>query len=57
MVFGGVGQEPQVQAVQRGLSILVATPGRLLDLMGQGYVHLEHIEVRSNLLHRAHFGN
>jgi ATP-dependent RNA helicase RhlE len=45
VIFGGVGQNPQVQALQRGVEILVATPGRLLDLMNQGYVHLQHIEV------------
>ncbi|HET9504704.1 MAG TPA: DEAD/DEAH box helicase [Hymenobacter sp.] len=45
VIFGGVGQNPQVQALQRGVEILVATPGRLLDLMGQGYVNLQHLEV------------
>jgi ATP-dependent RNA helicase RhlE len=45
VIFGGVGQNPQVQALQRGVEILVATPGRLLDLMNQGYVNLQHIEV------------
>src|SRR5690606_23855885 len=35
-VFGGVGQRPQVRALQRGVDILIATPGRLLDLMNQG---------------------
>jgi len=45
VIFGGVGQNPQVQALQRGVEILVATPGRLLDLMNQGYVHLQHLEV------------
>ena len=45
VIFGGVGQNPQVQALQRGVEILVATPGRLLDLMNQGYVNLQHVEV------------
>jgi ATP-dependent RNA helicase RhlE len=45
VIYGGVGQNPQVQALQRGVDILVATPGRLLDLMGQGYVHLDRVEV------------
>jgi len=45
VIFGGVGQNPQVQALRRGVDILVATPGRLLDLMGQGYVSLERVEV------------
>jgi ATP-dependent RNA helicase RhlE len=45
VVFGGVGQNPQVQALARGVDILVATPGRLLDLMGQGHVKLNTIEV------------
>ncbi len=45
VIFGGVGQSPQVDAVRRGIDILVATPGRLLDLMGQGYIKLDRIEV------------
>jgi ATP-dependent RNA helicase RhlE len=45
VIFGGVGQNPQVDAVRRGVDILVATPGRLLDLMGQGFVKLDRIEV------------
>ena len=44
VVFGGVGQNPQVKAVQRGVDLLVATPGRLLDLIGQGYVKLDGVE-------------
>ena len=43
-VFGGVGQGPQVDALARGVDILVATPGRLLDLMGQRRVNLGRIE-------------
>lgn len=45
VIFGGVGQNPQVQALHRGVDILVATPGRLLDLMGQGLLCLEAVEV------------
>ncbi len=45
VVFGGVGQRPQEQALARGIDILVATPGRLLDLLGQGFVHLQHLDV------------
>ncbi len=45
VIFGGVGQHPQVQALRKGVEIVVATPGRLLDLMNQGHVRLEGIEV------------
>ena len=45
VIFGGVGQQPQVDAINRGLDILVATPGRLLDLHGQGLLDLSHIEI------------
>ncbi len=45
VVFGGVGQTPQVQALARGVDILVATPGRLLDLMGQRHIRLDRLEV------------
>ena len=44
LVFGGVSQVPQVRALQRGIDIVVATPGRLCDLMGQGHVDLSHVE-------------
>nr|NLD41699.1 DEAD/DEAH box helicase [Actinomycetales bacterium] len=44
-VFGGVGQNPQVKALARGVDILIACPGRLLDLMGQGHVDLSGIEI------------
>lgn len=44
-IFGGVGQNPQVKALQRGVDVLVACPGRLLDLMGQGHADLSGIEV------------
>jgi ATP-dependent RNA helicase RhlE len=45
VIYGGVGQNPQVRALQHGVDIVVATPGRLLDLMRQGYINLSHIEV------------
>jgi ATP-dependent RNA helicase RhlE len=45
VVFGGVGQGSQVQALARGVDVLVATPGRLLDLMGQGRLRLNRLEV------------
>ena len=45
VVFGGVGQAPQVRAIKAGLDILVATPGRLLDLMNQRFIQLSCIEI------------
>ncbi len=45
VIFGGVGQNPQVAAMARGVHILVATPGRLLDLIGQGHVKLDRVEI------------
>lgn len=44
-VFGGVSQHAQVQAIRRGVDILIATPGRLLDLMQQNYISLQHIKL------------
>ena len=44
VIFGGVKQGKQTRALQQGVDILVATPGRLLDLMGQGFISLKHIE-------------
>ena len=43
VVFGGVGQAPQVAKLRRGLDILVATPGRLLDLVAQGHARLDTV--------------
>jgi len=43
VIFGGVGQNPQAQAIARGIDVLVATPGRLIDLMGQGLVRLDTV--------------
>jgi ATP-dependent RNA helicase RhlE len=45
VIFGGVGQGPQISALNRGLDVLVATPGRLLDLMNQGAVFLDKVEI------------
>lgn len=45
VIFGGVSQHTQTQALRNGTDVLVATPGRLLDLMNQGYVHLDHLEI------------
>jgi ATP-dependent RNA helicase RhlE len=45
VVFGGVGISPQVDRLRRGVDILVATPGRLLDLAGQRAVDLSHVEI------------
>ena len=45
VVFGGVNQNQQTLALQRGVDILVATPGRLLDLMNQGFITLRDIEI------------
>ncbi len=44
VIFGGVKQAAQVDKLKRGVDILVATPGRLLDLMDQGYVSLKDVE-------------
>jgi ATP-dependent RNA helicase RhlE len=43
-IFGGVGQNPQVDTMRKGIDIVVATPGRLIDLMQQGHVKLESVE-------------
>ena len=44
VIFGGVSQNPQVKALEKGLDILVATPGRLLDLINQGHVDISRVE-------------
>ena len=44
-VFGGVGQQPQVNALRRGVDVVVACPGRLEDLIGQGHCSLEDVEI------------
>ncbi len=45
VIFGGVGQRPQVKAMAEGRDVLVATPGRLLDLMGQGHIRLDEVGI------------
>ena len=45
LVYGGVGQASQVRALQRGVHVVIATPGRLLDLMNQGCIQLDKLEV------------
>jgi len=45
VIFGGVSQQQQTNALRRGVDVLVATPGRLLDLMNQGYVNLAQLEI------------
>ena len=45
VIFGGVGQNPQTRALQHGVDILIATPGRLIDLMNQGFVDLGSVEI------------
>lgn len=44
VIFGGVNQRSQTRALDRGVDIVIGTPGRLLDLMGQGHLSLRHIE-------------
>jgi ATP-dependent RNA helicase RhlE len=44
VVFGGVGKQPQINALKRGIDILVATPGRLLDLIDMGHVDLQYLQ-------------
>lgn len=45
VIFGGVGADPQKRALKRGIDVLVATPGRLLDLHNQGFVHFGKLEI------------
>ena len=44
VIFGGVNQNPQVRALQKGIDLLVLTPGGLLDLIGQGHIDLRNVE-------------
>ncbi len=45
VIFGGVNQNPQVRAIRNGVDVLIATPGRLLDLHNQGLLHLDQVEI------------
>ncbi len=45
VIFGGVGMKPQIARIEKGVDVLVATPGRLLDLAGQGYMDLSTVEM------------
>ncbi len=45
VIYGGVSQRPQTEALRRGITVLVATPGRLLDLIGQGYIKLDTVSI------------
>ena len=45
VVFGGVNDKPQIAALRRGIDLVVATPGRLLDLMNRGHVQLDNVEI------------
>ena len=44
-IYGGVGEQPQIQALQNGAEIVIATPGRLMDLMEQGHVDMRGLEI------------
>jgi len=44
IIFGGVGEQPQIAALRQGVDVIVATPGRLIDLMGSGHVYLGAVE-------------
>ncbi|NBT07860.1 MAG: DEAD/DEAH box helicase [Chitinophagia bacterium] len=45
VIFGGVGQGPQVTALKNGVDVVIATPGRLLDLMNQGHLNIREVEI------------
>jgi ATP-dependent RNA helicase RhlE len=45
LIFGGVGERPQIMSMGRGVDVLIATPGRLLDLMDQGHIRFEQLEI------------
>ncbi len=45
LVYGGVSASNQIRALKRGAHVLIATPGRLLDLMNQGHIHLDQLDV------------
>ncbi len=43
VIYGGVSQNPQTAAIRKGVDILIATPGRLIDLINQGFIHLNQV--------------
>lgn len=45
VLYGGVGMNPQINTLKRGIDVLIATPGRLLDLYNQGFVRLDKVEI------------
>ncbi len=45
VIFGGVNQNPQIGTLKNGVDLIIATPGRLLDLMNQGYINLKDVEI------------
>jgi ATP-dependent RNA helicase RhlE len=45
VIFGGVPDKPQIASTRSGVDVLIATPGRLLDLIGQGYIHFDQLEL------------
>ncbi|HWA34326.1 MAG TPA: DEAD/DEAH box helicase [Cyclobacteriaceae bacterium] len=45
VIFGGVSQKSQTDALRAGVDVLIATPGRLLDLMDQGFINLQHLKI------------
>ena len=45
VIFGGVNQNPQTRALKNGVDVIIATPGRLIDLMNQGYIDLGYLEI------------
>jgi ATP-dependent RNA helicase RhlE len=45
VIFGGVNQNPQIATLKNGVDLIIATPGRLLDLMNQGYINLKDVEI------------
>jgi ATP-dependent RNA helicase RhlE len=45
VIFGGVSQHSQVESLRRGVDVLVATPGRLIDLINQGFINLQQLEI------------
>ena len=45
VIFGGVSQKPQTNALKAGVDILIATPGRLIDLINQKYINLHNVKI------------